>query len=117
MVRFFVGLFLFFMVLPASAVTSEDKVFLYLTSPKCSYCQKFNPSYLKIMRMYAGKYQFVKADIATTEGRKLMKDYSLGQVQYVPYVAIFDNRILNQIDPECLMDFACLDSVVSYFAK
>lgn len=94
-----------------TAIANNQKVFLYIYTPSCSYCVKFNPIYNKISEKYGNRCKFLKINATTDYGRELARKF---RVTSVPYVVMIDSRkkIMNIIEPSCLIDYACTDSAV-----
>ena len=99
-----------------SAVKENEKVFLYFYTDKCSYCEKFAPTYEKIVQKYAKKCSFAKVDYKSDEGRVLAKTFML---YYVPDVILLDykKQTLNRLEPSCIMDYACVKNAVDELVK
>lgn len=98
------------------AMNSSDNVFLYIYTPQCSYCTKFNPNYRKLTSVYGQKCKFVKVDGTTNYGRNLA--YTL-RASYVPFVVLFKTKTKNAaaIPPDCLLDYSCVSKKVNSFVK
>lgn len=109
-------------VLPAfagvfeNAIANNEKVFLYMYTPTCGYCVKFNPIYNKLASKYSNKCKFLKLDLNTAYGMQLAQKFN---VTSIPYVVTIDNnkKSTSRINPKCLMDYACTDSVVNKFVN
>ena len=123
MLRKFLCILLIFLALPAfsgeleESLKTHDKVFLYMYTSECSYCEKFNPIYEKISRIYGGKKcKFLKIDAMTQYGTSIMKN--LG-VTYVPFVALMNknDKQIKTIVPTCLIDYACAKNSVVKFVN
>jgi len=84
---------------------------IYLYSPTCSYCQKFDPNYTKLSDKYGKNYQFVKMNITSKSSYSLISE--LG-VRYVPYVLLFNSKkhTVVPIDPECMLSYSCSESAI-----
>lgn len=112
----------FLLLLPAfageyeDALKSGDKIFLYLYTPECGYCTKFNPNYNKLSSIYGNKCKFLKINAATTYGNSIMRNFN---AYYVPYVSIIDNKkhTFSRIDPSCLLNYACVQDAVNKFVN
>lgn len=98
------------------ALKTSDNVMLFLSSPGCSYCQKFDPIYRKTKQNYANKCKFVKVDVTTGYGRRLANNF---KVMYVPFVILVksSNKYVMQIDAKCLLDSACVANAMNSFIK
>ena len=98
------------------AKSSKDFVFLYLYTPECGYCKKFNPNYNKISQKYRNKYEYLKINANSSYGNSLIRSY---RARYVPFVVIINSKTGKgyQLQTSCITDFACLDKVVSGFIK
>lgn len=99
-----------------NALKDNNKVFAYVYKPYCGYCLKFDPIFKKLERNYNGKCKFLKMDINSDDGYKIARQYN---VRYVPYVVAIDTQSghATQITAACLIDYACVDAVVSNFVK
>ena len=99
-----------------NAVKNNDKIFLYLYSPSCGYCAKFSPIYGKLSKNYGTKCKFVKFDTTTKEGLELSRRFN---TMFVPYGIAINNKTHTgvQISPDCLIDYACVNSVMSKFVN
>lgn len=99
-----------------SALSSNDRVFVYIYKPYCNYCVKFDPIFKKLSTNYGGKCKFVKIDMNTQEGYKIVNQYN---VMYVPYVLAINTKKgrIAQITPDCLIDYACVNTAVNSFVK
>ncbi|MCQ2740025.1 MAG: thioredoxin family protein [bacterium] len=97
------------------ALWSGRPVFLYLYTDECSYCKKFNSIYDKLVHNYQ-TCQFIKVNATTKEGRALANSFMAG---YVPYTVILDakRKIMLPINPECAIDYVCIDKEVKNFLK
>ena len=98
------------------AMNNGDKIFLYLHSPTCGYCQKFNPIYKKLFQNYNKDCKFIMIDTSSNYGRHLMKLY---QAKFVPYVLIVDSKAaeVTNIIPECLLEYSCAEKYVKKLIK
>ena len=92
-------------------VASYDKIFLYLYTPECSYCEKFNPIYEKVFNKHLNKCKFVKINANTKQGNELMRAVN---GYYVPFVLLIDSstRQIRRIDTNCLLNFSCVNNAV-----
>ena len=99
-----------------SAKASKPFVFLYLYTPECGYCKKFNPNYNKISQKYNNKFEYLKINANSNYGRTLASSY---RVRYVPFVIVINSKTGKgyQLQTSCIVDYACLDEVVSGFIK
>lgn len=97
-----------------TALDKQEKIFLYLTSPYCGYCVKFNSTYNKLAKNYGNKLKFIKLDITTPEGAIVAKSF---KPQWVPYVLLIDGKTKdgNTVPTNCLMKQACSEYVVNEF--
>lgn len=93
---------------------ANTKTLLYLYSPSCGYCVKFEPIFKKVSETFAGKCIFKKVDASSAEGQKLMQKYN---GVFVPYVLILDDKTNYKayISPNCIMSYACTSSAVENF--
>lgn len=122
MVRIVLCLLLMITSVPAFAGSFEDAlrqsdyVMLYMTSPSCSYCKKFDPIFQKLAGNYSKKCKFVKVDSTTPYGRKLSAQVGAA---FVPYVLLFQTKqqMMMQVMPECLLDYACINKEINSFIK
>ena len=97
------------------AMKAHPKTFLYLFSSKCGYCVKFDAQYAKLNKKYEN-CKFVKIDINSKYGTLLRRDFN---AYYVPYVALIDSRnsTIQVVEPNCLIDNACLNKEMNKFLK
>lgn len=110
-----------FIISPVFAGEFEDaskvysKVFLYLYSPKCIYCVKFDPQYEILSKKYTN-CKFIKIDVNSKYGTLLMRKFN---AYYVPYIALVDNKnkTLQNISPSCIVDNACIKDQMNKFVK
>lgn len=117
------NLFLLFFLLssPVSARVFEDAcekydyVFLYLYTPNCSYCQKFEPIYRDLVKKYS-EYKFLKVNASLQYGNKLLYKHN---GRYVPYVVLKNNKLNKTavIEPECLLDERCTTNMLINFQR
>ena len=98
------------------ALKSSDNVVLYMSSPTCGYCKKFEPIYEKLNHAYGNKCKFVKVDVTTKYGQSLASQVG---VRVVPFVMLFKTKqkMMTSIAPECLLDYACISKEVGQFIK
>ena len=98
----------------ASEVNQAKNLFLYLYTPQCGYCTKFNANFQKLAQAYGEKYNFVKVDATTQSGKSLMRNY---RAFYVPFVLISDTKKSKsiQIAPDCLLSYACVEGALNVF--
>ena len=94
------------------ALDAGNSVLLYLHTPICGYCKKFDPLYDKLAKKYANKHTFVKVDASSKYGRELMYKY---RGMYVPYVLIINNDKAGVIPTQCLMDKTCAEHAIEQF--
>lgn len=121
MLRSFILIILsFFMILPAFAdnktVTINNKVFLYMYTKDCGYCDKFIPNYNKLEQVYGKKCSFLKQDASTEYGTNLMNEF---KAFYVPFVALIDyeKHTIHRVAPTCLLNYACIKDAVDKFVN
>ena len=122
MVRIILCFFALLFSLSAFAGQFEDasrnnkKVFLYIYTPTCGYCKKFDTNYRKLLSAYGNKCKFVKIDGSTQYGSQIAYKY---QVQYVPYVVLITTKTKQgQIVPaDCLMNYSCVSQKVNSFVN
>ena len=95
---------------------AHTKTVLYIYTPSCGYCVKFNPIYEKVSKLYKDKCNFKKVNAHSVEGQKLMIKYN---GVFVPYVLILDekNNYKAFLAPNCLLDYSCVNSAVENFVK
>lgn len=111
-----------FITLPAfsgeyeEALRTHNKIFLYMHTPQCGYCVKFNPVYEKISKKYGDNCKFLKIDANTEYGGTLMRSL---RAYYVPYVAMINvkKQTMYSITPKCLLNYACTQDAVEKFIK
>lgn len=119
--KFLLILFLL-MALPVWAGEFEEasrqynKIFLYLYTRDCGYCQRFNPVYDKLVQRYGGSCKFLKINAATEYGNFLMRRV---RGSYVPYVVMVNNQkqTMQRITPTCLLNYACTKDAVDKFVN
>lgn len=96
-----------------NALKNNEQVFLYMYTPNCGYCKKFNPLYNQIAEKYKSQYKFVKVDASTPYGSTIFRKYG---GRYVPYVVVLNSKAAKndvlQISPNCLLELACVDVVL-----
>ena len=97
-----------------NAWTKNKNVFLYLYSENCGYCKMFSPRYNKLSATYNKNYEFVKVDTDTDYGLNLLRKYN---GRYIPYVLLLNKNKVVQIQPDCLMDLACVEYEIKAFNK
>lgn len=122
MIRLVLCFLSLFLLLPAYAGPFEDamnnhsKVILYIYTPKCSYCNKFEPNFNKLIAAYGQKCKFVKLDGTTQYGAKIAYQ---SKVSYVPYFVMIDNkaRTGNIVSIDCLLKYSCVSQKVDKFIK
>ncbi len=122
MIRFILCLLSLFFVSPVFAGAYEDamknynNVFLYIYTPQCGYCKKFEPNYNKLKSAYSGKCKFVKIDATTDYGKVISYNY---QVKYVPYVALLKPKAKDgiQVPPKCLLNYSCISQQLNGYFK
>ncbi len=100
----------------SDALKDNEKVFLYLHTPPCKYCVKFNPIYKNLANKYDENIKFLKINAETLEGLELMRSF---KARFVPYVLLIDTKQnrYSQVSPSCLLDTSCMDYVVDKFIK
>ncbi len=98
-----------------SALNDSNNVFLYLYTPECGFCTKFNPVYKKVSKNYSQVCQFLKMDATKGEGLALMHNFG---VRYVPFVILVNSKKKEfiQLNPSCLLDYKCTEQAVKKFA-
>ncbi len=99
-----------------NAMQNSSRVFLYIYTPSCGYCKKFEPNYKKLVAAYGQKCKFVKINAETEYGARIGYKYG---VKYVPYVALINPKIQKgvKVTPACLLDYACVSKNVNAFIK
>ena len=118
--RMFKKIFSIFVILLISSVfageyedviSNNDKVFLYLYSPDCSYCVKFKPFFEKLSTLYGEKCKFLGIDTKTKYGEQLAKRFG---ARFIPYVIIVETKKDRGvvINPSCLVEYSCVNKVV-----
>ena len=113
---------LIFLTLPVKAGVYEDSIksntntFLYLYTPNCGYCTRFNPIFNKVATEYAGNCKFLKIDAQSNYGQTLASSM---KIAYVPYVIVVNNKkqTVNRISPQCLLNYACVKDAVDKCIK
>ena len=117
--KFFIILFLL-ITLPVfsgefeEASRYNDKIFLYLYTPQCGYCIKFDPIYQKLEKTYSGNCKFLKINAETEYGGSLLRGLN---AYYVPYVTMINNKkqVRQNITPTCLLNSACVNDAIKKF--
>ena len=96
------------------AFYKKDYVFLYLYTPECGYCKKFEPKFEILSKTYDNYYAFLKINAKTSYGYKLMRTYN---GRYVPFVLLLNKNTKQgaQVNTECLMNNVCMDKVLKDF--
>ncbi len=98
-----------------NALKQNKNVFLYMYTPECGYCQKFEPRYNKISKMYDKNYTFVKLNANTQYGYSIFRRFN---GRGVPYVVLINSKNkANAVDYYCLMQTECTDKVLKKFIK
>ena len=113
---------LLFSVLPVFAGEFEDasisneRIFLYMYTPECSYCQKFEPTYDKLLQKFGKNCKFLKMNAATDYGNAVMQNLN---AFYVPFVVLINNQkqTMQRVTPTCLMNYACVKDAVDKFTN
>ena len=97
------------------ALVTGKPVFLYLHTSYCGYCKKFDPIYEKLVQSYKN-CQFVKVSAETLYGNSLMRSF---KANYIPYVVLVDSKkqIMTTVQPECLLDYVCVEKELRHFMK
>ena len=100
----------------SNALKNSRRTFLYIYTPECEYCKKFNPVYEKTSKKFNNECKFVKLNAYSIEGFILMQQL---KVQYVPFVVMMnnENKKATGIDPVCLLSYDCMDKTVGSFVK
>ena len=95
---------------------TSTKTLLYLYTPYCGYCKKFDVIYDKIVGIFGNKCNFKKVDASTIEGQKLMQEYD---GVFVPYVLFIDKKTNYKafLAPNCLLSYSCTNNAVENFVK
>lgn len=98
------------------ALRTGQPVFLYAYTKQCKYCKEFNPVFEKAVQSHKNSFKFVKVDAETPYGTLLMRDL---RASYVPFVIMADakRKYMISIEPDCLIDSACLDKEMRNFLK
>lgn len=98
------------------AINKNDNVFLYIYTPQCSYCTKFNPNYKKLNSVYGEKCKFVKIDGTTDYGRNLIYAF---RASYVPFVILLKSKTKKAvvIQSDCLLNYSCVSQKVNAFIR
>ena len=98
----------------SKTVTENNKVFLYMYTKECSYCDKFIPNYNKLEQLYGKKCTFLKQNASTDYGTGLMNDF---KATHVPFVALIDyeKHTIQRVAPTCLLNYACVKNAVDKF--
>ena len=120
MLKRFVSIFLLFFAQPVfsgefeDAIASNAKFLLYMYTPSCNYCVKFNPIYEQLNKKYDKSCKFLKINANTEYGNVLMRSLN---AFYVPYVVLVDSRkqTLQNITPTCMLNYACIKDAVDKF--
>lgn len=98
------------------AMKNSNRVCLYVYTPSCGYCKKFEPNYKKLVATYGQKCKFVKVNGETEYGARIGYKYG---VKYVPYVALIYPKTQKgtKVSPDCLLDYACISNKINAFIK
>jgi thiol-disulfide isomerase/thioredoxin len=98
------------------AISNYEKVLLYLYTPQCSYCSKFEPNYNKLLDVYRNDCKFLKINGETNYGNKLARMFG---IKFVPYVLLVEKNKSHGlvISPSCLLEYSCVNNVLSNFVK
>ena len=97
-----------------NAINANDYVFLYMHTPNCGYCKKFNPIYENLVKTYGSEITFVKIDASNRYGFNIMRSYN---ARYVPFVVLIKSKERKgwQVDTRCLLDNACINKTIKEF--
>lgn len=122
MLRILLCFLLLFLAVPAfagqleDAVKSNDKVFLYIHTPSCGYCKKFDSNYRKLLGAYGTRCKFLKLDATTPYGGAVANKY---RVSFVPFVVLINTKSKQNtlVAPDCLLDYACINKRVNSFVR
>ncbi len=98
------------------AMRNNDNIFLYIYTPQCGYCKKFEPNYKKLVSAFGNKCKFVKLDGNTEYGETIAYKY---KAVYVPFVLLINNKTkqTTMVPPHCLTDYSCVSQRVKSFVK
>lgn len=98
------------------AMKSNENVLLYIYTPQCGYCTKFNPNYKKLVYAYGQKCKFVKIDGTTQYGVNLA--YQM-RASYVPFVALIKTKTKKAtvVPADCLLRYSCVNQKVNSFIR
>lgn len=98
------------------ALNSSDNVFLYIYTPSCGYCKRFEPNYNKLVSAFGNKCKFVKLNGAEQYGGTIAYQY---KASYVPYVVLIKTKTKTGtvIPADCLLKYSCVSQKVSDFIK
>lgn len=122
MFKKFLLFLLLFMALPAFSGEFEEasrehaKILVYMYTPECGYCKKFDPLYSQVLQKYGKSCKFLKINAATEYGNFIMRRLN---ASYVPYVALINNQkqTLQRITPTCLLNLACTKDALDKFVN
>jgi thiol-disulfide isomerase/thioredoxin len=122
MLRFYLFIFAFLIGVSVfagdyeSTIQGNNNVFMYLYTPSCGYCNKFNPIYENLKKSYSSKCQFVKIDATTSRGQYYAKKFG---GNYVPFVVLSKNHgnSMMQIPPSCLINYACANKATKSYIE
>ena len=98
------------------ALNSGDNIFLYLYTPSCGSCKRFNPIYNKLVAENRDLCRFIKLNANTEYGYKIFKNY---KCRYVPNVILIkgDSKQASRMQNHCVHDFRCADDTIKNFFK
>ena len=117
-----VSILLLLLTLPAVAGELEDalktnsKIFLYMYTDNCTYCEKFKPIGNKLVQKYKKNCAVVKVDAATSYGNKLMQEFG---AFYVPNVMLIDynKQTMKRVAPACMLTYECIKDALEEFVN
>ena len=122
MIKRLLSLFIISLSLPVfageleEALKSNNKIFLYMYTKDCTYCEKFKPIFEKLDQKYKKNGASVKVDAYTKYVNQLMQEFG---AYYVPNVILLDYRkqTMKRVAPACMLTYECIKDAVEEFVR
>ena len=122
MIKRLLSLLILLLNLPVFAGELEDalkhnsKVYLYMYTKNCKYCDRFKPTGEKLEQKYKKNCAIVKIDAATQYGNSLMQDFGC---YYVPNLILLDykKQTMRRIAPDCMLNYDCIKDAMEEFVR
>ena len=122
MIKRLLSLFILLLNLPVFAGELEDalknnsKIYLYLYTNNCKYCDRFKPTSEKLEQKYKKDCAIVKVDATTKYGNSLMQEFGC---YYVPNLVLLDykKQTMKRVTPNCMLNYDCIKDAMEEFVK